>query len=59
MLSEAEAEGLVAEVEAKLREAHERLKASFTLPRSEPEDRPVSASDTQVNTAVPEAGCSR
>ena len=55
VLSEDDAEGLVAEVETKLREAHERLKASFTLPRSEPEDRPAPGSDPQVITAVPAA----
>src|SRR5471030_1807973 len=55
VLTEAEAEAFVTEVETKLREAHERLKASFTLPRSEPEDRPLPASDTQILTAVPAA----
>jgi 2-oxoglutarate dehydrogenase complex dehydrogenase (E1) component-like enzyme len=53
VLTDEEANAFIAEVEATLRAAHERLKASFTLPRSEPDDRPVLASDAQVTTAVP------
>jgi 2-oxoglutarate dehydrogenase E1 component len=55
VITEEEAAAFVAEVEKTLRDAHERLKASFTLPRSEPDDKPVPASDAQVSTAVPQA----
>ena len=53
VLTDEEANAFIAEVEATLRAAHERLKASFTLPRSEPDDRPIPVSDAQVTTAVP------
>jgi 2-oxoglutarate dehydrogenase E1 component len=52
VLSEAEADAFVAEVETKLRDAHERLKASFGAAREEPGDLPRSTSADVVVTAV-------
>ncbi len=53
VLGEADADALVAEVETKLRDAHERLKASFGA-REEPTEHLPRSSSAEVVTAVAE-----
>jgi 2-oxoglutarate dehydrogenase E1 component len=54
VLSEEDAEAVIGEIETKLRDAHERLKASFAAAREEPGDQLPRTSGTEVVTAVAE-----
>jgi 2-oxoglutarate dehydrogenase E1 component len=52
VVTQEEADGLVAEVERRLREAHERLKASFGAPQPTPSERTPPTNGSDVITAV-------
>src|SRR5919202_6686300 len=53
LITHEEAEGLVADVQARIREAHEALKASFKANGHAHEKRTPPSGDTQFDTAVP------
>jgi 2-oxoglutarate dehydrogenase E1 component len=55
VLTKEEADSYVAEVEAELRAAHDRLKASFEQAASEPERAVASAATDDIVTSVPVA----
>jgi 2-oxoglutarate dehydrogenase E1 component len=52
VVTQEEADGLAADVERRLREAHERLKASFGAPRPTPSERTPPTNGSDVITAV-------
>jgi 2-oxoglutarate dehydrogenase E1 component len=54
VLTEEDAEAVIGEIETRLRDAHERLKASFAAAREEPGDQLPRTSGTEVVTAVAE-----
>jgi 2-oxoglutarate dehydrogenase E1 component len=52
VLSEEDAEAVIAEIETRLRDAHERLRASFAAAREEPGDQLPRTSSAETVTAV-------